>query len=52
MDRRLARNFIIDLEATAASTNSSLCVAILTQAHARVEGKNMENLQSEDKRGR
>ncbi len=52
MAKRLAKNVITESEATAASANFSLCVAMLTQAHATVEGKNTENLQSEEKRGR
>lgn len=52
MAKRLANNSITESEETAASTNFSLCVAMLTQAHATAEGKNAENLQSEDKRGR
>lgn len=43
---RLAKNFITISEETAASNNFSFCMAKLTQAHARVEGKNTENLQS------
>lgn len=52
MAKRLAKNFTTELDATAESTNFSLCVAALTQAHATVEGKNAENQQSEDERGR
>lgn len=47
MARRLAKNLITESEES--STNFSLCVAMLTQAHATVEGKNTENLQSENK---
>lgn len=50
MAKRLAKNFTTELDATAESTNFSLCVATLTQAHATVEGKNAENQQSEDER--
>ena len=52
MTKRLAKNVITESEETAASTNFSLCVAMLTQAHATVEGKNTENLQSDDKKER
>ena len=47
MARRLAKNFITESEES--STNFSLCVAMLTQAHATVEGKNTENVQSGNK---
>lgn len=46
MAKRLAKKFITESEETAESTNFSLCVAMLTQAHATVEGENTENLQS------
>lgn len=49
MAKRLAKNVITASEETAASTNFSFCMARLTQALARVEGKKTENLQSEDK---
>lgn len=52
MTNRLAKNVITESEETAASTNFSLCMAMLTLAHAMVEGKNTENLQSDEKRQR
>lgn len=48
MTKRLAKNVITEWEE---SDNCSLCVAMLTQAHATVEGENTENLPSEEKRG-
>lgn len=50
MDKRLARNFTTESEMTAASTNFILCVAMLTHAHATVEGKKAEKLQSAKER--
>lgn len=54
MAKRLAKNFRTESvsASTAVSTNFNLCVAMFTQAHATVEGRNTENMQSEDKRGR
>lgn len=50
MDNRLAKNFMMVSGATASSFSLSFCVAMLTQAHATVDGKNVENLNSEEKR--
>ena len=48
MVKRLAKNLTTLSGVTAASTSFRVCVATLTQAHATVDGKNAENLQSED----
>lgn len=49
MTRRFARYVVTPSEESAASSNFSLCMAPLTQAHAIAEGKYIENLQSENK---
>lgn len=48
----MARNFTTESWTTAASTNFSLCVAMLTLAHATVEGKNAEKLKSAEDSGK
>lgn len=50
MDNRLAKNFMMVSGATASSFSLSFCVAMLTQAHATADGKNVENLNSEERR--
>lgn len=50
IDNRLARNFMMVSGATASSFSLSFCVAMLTQAHATIDGKNAENLNSEERR--
>lgn len=52
MSNRSTRNIITGTGETTASVNFSLCMAMLTQAHAIVEGKNTENLQSDDRERR
>lgn len=46
MDKSLAKIFTTESGVKVVSTNFSFCIAMLTQAHVTVEGKNPENLQS------